>query len=264
MSEHARTAEHARLAAVLGALRVQPSRELRAQRAGAHWQVLRGDDVALRMLFAEHYRAIGALDQAARFGIVEPGWVRPRELRALRRVLLREVAGGRPRELLGLGRRARVPFEVADLIEVPERAVAPGSGPARALATIASIGGALWFVVVLARAIVAVTQGVEVLDALRAVRVEAFVAGVVGLAGSVWLRRHPRPRGDWLRRLEVDAGRRAEALLPSLVPHAERHALLRGWLASSWEPDAEASVRRLLVLLARERRRPAEAGRWGI
>ncbi|QCR19965.1 hypothetical protein [Agrococcus sp. SGAir0287] len=264
MTEHARSAERERLAAVLEALRVEPTADLRVQRAEARWRVLRGDDVALRMLFAEHYRAIGALDQAARFGVVEPGWMRPRELRALRRVLLREVAGGSVRDLLGLGRRARVPSEVADLIEIPERAVARGSGLARAFATIASFGGVLWFVVVVARAVVAATQGVEVLDALRAVRVEAFVAGVVGLAGTMWLRRHPRPRGDWLRRRDIDAERRAQALLPTLELHTERHALLRGWLASSWMPDHDARVRRLLVDLARERRRPAEAGRWGI
>ncbi|SDH30710.1 hypothetical protein SAMN04489720_0881 [Agrococcus jejuensis] len=222
-------------------------------------------DPAIRRMLAEHYRTIGALDQAARWGISIPGWVRASELRALRRVLAARVASGMARGYLHLGSREQAPASIADLMEVPERPAAARGSRMRLLAGIAWLGGLLWWGTAIARAIVAMTQGVEVLDALRDVRVEALVAGAIWLVGLLWLRRHPRPsRTDWRRRLQQDAQRRVEAVLPSLVLHGERHALLRGWLDQTWTPDMQEPVRRMLVELARERRRPAEAGRWGI
>lgn len=258
-----RSRDVARLAALLAQSRAAPTSALRQERRALLWKGIPADPTMRRML-AEHYRAIGAPDQAARWGIAIPGWVRASELRALRRVLAGRVASGTARGYLGLDRRAPVPSGVADLLVLPEREVEPGGGLPLLLARIAWLGGLLWWGVAIARAIVAMTEGEEILDALRAVRVEALIAAAVWLVGWLWLRRHPRRRIDWPGRLELETRRRVEAVLPSLPLHRERHALLRGWLAGTWTPDTQAPVRRMLVDLAREHRRPAEAGRWGI
>ena len=118
-------------------------------------------DLPLRMALAEEYRRMSQNAQAARWGIVPPGWSRKREIEELRRWLIGEQVDGRKlRTLLLIPHDASVPTEVEDL--VPETARGPQPRERRYAGSwpfmLAAIG-ALFAAVTTSQAIIAIARG---------------------------------------------------------------------------------------------------------
>ncbi|WP_144719835.1 hypothetical protein [Agrococcus jejuensis] len=260
-AERARAVE--RLPVVLALLRTAPTHSLHGERrdllrAGA------AADPAIRRMLAEHYRALRSPDQAARWGIAIPGWTRASEVRALRRTLLERLPRLDAGQHLGLPLDVPVPSGIADVVVAPPAAgrfdwlggVAVTLGCAGVLGVVVGgLGVAIGVVVRIATG----TPGAETGEFLMQGVLFVVGAGIVGGGLLVAFDAHLK-RQD-ARRRRVVAAHVAE-LWQRLTDADERHVLVRGWL--SWAGDEEEeTARRMLVELARERRRPAEAGRWG-
>ena len=256
--------EPERLSDALEALLLEPTDALRSSRADAVHHARRTHDTRTRMLLAEHYRALRAPDQAARWGLAEPGWPHASEMRALRLVLLERYSRWEARSYLDLDRDEPTPVGIDDLIETrPE----PWQGrllnigclavvPAMLFGVFGFIGTDIWAVALL-------FTGQSVLDAIETVRTAAVataVSVVVGVAGAVACDRFIEVADAALERATRIS---VEALHAKLQRDDERHALAHGWLEGSWSAEAQLPARRLLVESARRRRRAAEAGRWG-
>lgn len=233
------------------------ARVLARQRAGHHPE--------LRKALAEHYRSLKEPAQAARWGIVLPGWATPREVARLRVWLAGEARrGDYIRDALLLRATEPIPDAVADLTDPSFRRRRLGARRARmtrwvgaagaytaigGCACVAvSTGGMLWLGL-LGRAAIAGASGVA---SLMGLTIYLVITGIgLGLFFIGYGRRDPEPAAPAF----VD--RRAIELLQERPE--EGRAMLR---ALVWN-DTTGATRRALVEDARRRGRPDEAGRWG-
>lgn len=247
-----------RARAVLARLLVEPDASLRGARRELVERVRYGQEPALRHELAEHYRALGVPDQAARWGIVEPGWARASEVRALRRTLLASIA--EPHDHLGLGQHEPLPPGLEDLA-LPELDARGGSG-----------SGGVWLVAALLAAVWSCTSGIlGLLEIARGGRPDHWTmlsgldAGAF-FAVALW----------WAVRAAADPQPSAHdrALAAALRSRADR---LRGWERRNAEraivdwavwgavpPAVTSSARSWLVEEARRWGDRAGAARWGI
>ncbi|KZE39689.1 hypothetical protein [Microbacterium sp. T32] len=217
----------------------------------------------LRLALAEHYRQIGDRAQAGRWGVVFPGWTRPREVAHMRLWLLGQATRGNfVRQSLRLAHDEAVPAVVADLTSPTYVERGPNDGsPAQGLgcvsmliAVIGLIAGfltLLWNTAhTLWNAFLSTPSPLTAELALAAL-ITVIVSGGVLAAG---LRLFDRP-------VELPdpafATRRALELLDSRPQ--EGRVMLRALVRADGDPEA----RRALVEDARRRNRPAQAGRWG-
>ncbi len=253
-----------RLAVVLERLRTAPTDSLRWERRDLMRSGVAADASVRRML-AEHYRRIGAPDQAARWGVDTPGWARASELRALRRMLLDLLPDAEPRDLLGLSVHEPTPHGLADLLDLeplPREGWVRGVAGMVLLVSVLFVGAGVLGVAggVLIRVATGEPTG-QVLAFLGAGCLAVLIAIALGSAAfatvDISTRRLGRARSAAVRS-------RVERLIDSL-DRAERTVLLRSWLRSlPRESDAQRPARVRLVELARTRGFAAEAGRWGV
>ncbi|WP_022878175.1 hypothetical protein [Microbacterium sp. B19] len=217
----------------------------------------------LRLALAEHYRQIGDRAQAGRWGVVFPGWARPREIAHMRLWMLgRASRGNFVRQSLLLPDNEVVPPVVADLTSPSY--VERGPKDASRVALLGCVGVFIAVIVLIASFVVLVwntgptlwnalfdTPSSSAAELALAALITVIVSGGVLAAG---LRLFDRP-------VELPdpefATRRALELLDSRPQ--EGRVMLRALVRADGDPEA----RRALVEDARRRNRPAQAGRWG-
>lgn len=207
----------------------------------------------LRLALAEHYRRIGDRAQAGRWGIVFPGWCRPRELAQMRRWLLGHADRYNfVRANLHLPRNRPVPSAVADLTSPAfvEHGPRGASGAGAFALVIVLIGGFLGLVSATIRTLWGATFGTPSPADATATLVLLIVVLIAVVVATMAARPVRLPDREF-------ATRRALELLDDRPE--EGRAMLRALVRSDSDPEA----RRALVEDARRRRLPAEAGRWG-
>ncbi|MET4100243.1 hypothetical protein ABIB37_002480 [Agrococcus sp. UYP10] len=247
-----------RLDDVLAQLLVEPDAALRAARRALVQRVRWQGDPALRRELAEHYRALGALDQAARWGIVETGWARASELRALRLTLIAEGPSA-VRDYLGLRRDDPVPPAVADLALPPQDADRSDADGCLSL-VIALIAGA-WALGSLLMALLDIARG----DRPQTWMLVSGLVAAACCALAVWGIARAETRFTTARDAAIsDADRAAiERLQGRERRTAERAAVGTAMWAGSPLGDSARS-RQWLVDEARRWGDRAGAARWGL
>lgn len=207
----------------------------------------------LRLALAEHYRRIGDRAQAGRWGIVFPGWCRPREVAQMRLWLLGHAdRHDFVRANLHLPRDEVVPTAVADLISPTfiERGPRGASGAGACALIAVLIGGLLGLVWATIRTLWGATFGTPSPTYATATLVLLIVVVIAGAVATIAARPVPLPNPEF-------ATRRALQLLDDRAE--EGRVMLRALV----RVDGDSEARRALVEDARRRGLPAEAGRWG-
>lgn len=254
--------------------RVQGKR-LEQLRNQIRWRLYRHPDEELRAGFANHYRTRGVRSQAARWGIVTPGWSTPEEVRELRHWLLGRFRGDdEVRQLLFLPSDHPLPPEVADLADPAFRSRGrervTGSGWCALLAAmlllalvmiVSALYAAGWWVPRLWQPISDPGDWGQGLASLVVLGTSALGLAVAYL----WFKIVTRAEETGADSFQPVTSRLFPTELAwSLVDQGDDRAatiLLKALLTTGGEPQ---QTRRALVQMSRDRRRIDMAGRWGI
>lgn len=254
--------------------RVQGKR-LEQLRNQIRWRLYRHPDEELRAGFANHYRTRGVRSQAARWGIVTPGWSTPEEVRELRHWLLGRFQGDdEVRQLLCLPAHHPLPPEVADLADPAFRS--------RGRERVTGAAGCASFVVMVFLGLLVIGTAVNAAgwwvprlwqpfadpgDVGPAVTsLVVLGASALGLAVAyLWFRiatRVAKPGPDSFE--PVTSRLFPTELAWSLADEGDDRAatiLLKALIKTGDEPQ---QARQALVQMSRDRGRIDMAGRWGI
>lgn len=213
----------------------------------------------LRKALAEHYRSLKEPAQAARWGIVFPGWATPREVARLRVWLAGEATRGDfIRDALRLRPSQPIPEQVADLTDPVFHRRRPRARLEAVMRWVAIAGmivglvGVVGVLTVIGRMLWLGLFGQTTHDDLSGLMISVVACGA-GLALTVFAVSSIQPAPI----APESADRRAIELVQ------ERPEEGRAMLRALTQDDTTASVRRALVEDARRRGRPDEAGRWG-